>query len=59
MKHLCPTCRQQVACVPSNLTIRAHVDTLGYELCPSSREPFYTTLLADPELQLHASRRSA
>jgi len=59
VKALCPTCRQRVACTPANLTIRAHVDTLGYELCPSSREPFYTTLLADPEAQLHTVRRSA
>jgi len=59
MRALCPTCRRDVTCVAGNLTIRAHVDTLGHKECPSSREPFYTTLLADPEAQLQEVRRSA
>lgn len=49
-RYLCPCCRRDVkATIHGN--IPGHLDSIREHRCPSSGEPFYTTVLSDPEFQ--------
>lgn len=57
MRSLCPCCRREVRPVRGHDLIETHLDTINRDECPSSREPFYTTVVADPEMFLRRHQR--
>lgn len=47
-RYLCPCCRREVRpTVHGN--IPGHLDSVRSDRCPSSYEPFGTTVVSDPE----------
>ncbi len=49
-RHLCPTCRREVK--PTRIqTIARHLDSALIDVCPSSGEPFDTTVQAEANIR--------
>jgi len=49
-RWLCPTCRREVKPTTKG-NIVAHLDSIRRDTCPSSGEPWRTTVLSDPEFR--------